>query len=454
MVTVRTFRSVYLKTEPQCRDRLIMSRSLSFPRTLQCWNTVKGCMGIHHYKWYHPPPPVPNAHKGMIVDLRSDTITKPTDGMKKAMMDALLGDDVYREDPTVSELEHRMSVLTGKEAALFVPSGTMGNLIAVLGHCEQRGCEALLGDQAHIFLYEQAGMAQLGGVQFHMLPTSPNGTFNSQDILSRLGGVQPHIIPTASDGTFNSQEILSRFRDADVHCPKSALVCIENTHNVCGGKVLPCHWIDEVGSIAHSIGLPLHLDGARLMNAVIASGISAERILQSCDTASICFSKGLGTPVGSVIVGSEEFIQKALRLRKVLGGGMRQAGMLAAAALYALDNMVERLADDHMHAKCLAEAISGTGSKNVTCKPDDVHTNIVIVNLNLAAITPEEFCNRLAVVSEDESREIGEEVAIKVLPWTATAVRFVTHHDVFHEGIEATIAKLKYVIREIDSKVR
>ncbi|XP_064118466.1 uncharacterized protein LOC135223690 isoform X3 [Macrobrachium nipponense] len=408
--------------------KLIM-RSLSFPRTLQCWNTVKGYMGIHHYKWYHPPPPVPKGHKGMTVDLRSDTITKPTEGMKKAMMDALLGDDVYREDPTVSELEHRMSVLTGKEAALFVPSGTMGNLIAVLGHCEQRGCEALLGDQAHIFLYEQAGMAQ-------------------------LGGVQPHIIPTASDGTFNSQEILNRFRDTDVHCPKSALVCIENTHNVCGGKVLPCHWIDEVGSIAHSIGLPLHLDGARLMNAVIASGISAERILQSCDTASICFSKGLGTPVGSVIVGSEEFIHKALRLRKVLGGGMRQAGMLAAAALYALDNMVERLAEDHMRAKCLAEAISGTGSKNVTCKPDDVHTNIVIVNLNLAAITPEEFCNRLAVVSEDESREIGEEVAIKVLPWTATAVRFVTHHDVFHEGIEATIAKLKYVIREIDSKVR
>lgn len=384
---------------------------------------------MQHHKWYHPPPSIPAGHKGLTVDLRSDTVTKPTEGMKKAMMDALLGDDVYREDPTVSEFERRMSVCTGKEAALFVPSGTMGNLIAILGHCEQRGSETMLGDQAHIFLYEQAGMAQ-------------------------LGGVQPHIIPTSPDGTFDPQEVLYRARDDDVHCPRSSLVCIENTHNVCGGKVMPCQWIDEVGSIAQSLGIPLHMDGARLMNAVIASGVSADRILQACDTASICFSKGLGTPVGSVIVGTEEFIQKALRLRKVLGGGMRQAGMLAAAALYSLDNMMDRLADDHKHAKCLANAISEIGSLNVSCHPVEVHTNIVIVNINSDALTPEEFCGRLAMVSEGESKEVGEEVVIRVLPWTATSVRFVTHHDVSCDDIQAAIAKLKYITTEIDSEIR
>lgn len=378
-------------------------------------------------RWYHPPPAIAADFQGLLVDLRSDTITKPTLGMKQAMMDALLGDDVYREDPTVKELERRMAIYTGKEAALFVPSGTMGNLIAVLGHCENRGCEVLLGDQAHIFLYEQAGMAQ-------------------------LGGVQPHIIPNRADGTFDVSEIPARVRDEDVHCPRTALVCIENTQNVCGGKVIPLSWIDEVGSIAKSIGIPLHMDGARLMNAVIASGESAPRILQACETASICLSKGLGTPVGSVIVGSEEFMYKALRLRKVLGGGMRQAGMLAAAGLYAMDNMINRLADDHRHAQQLAQAIYGMGSRSVKCSPAEVHTNIAIVHLTTDIITPEQFCKRLLVVSEEEISEIGE-VAIKVLPWTSDSVRFVTHFDVSSEGIEAAVAKLKYVISEVDSQL-
>ncbi|XP_042891949.1 probable low-specificity L-threonine aldolase 2 isoform X2 [Penaeus japonicus] len=378
-------------------------------------------------RWYHPPPAIAADFQGLLVDLRSDTITKPTVGMKKAMMDALLGDDVYREDPTVKELERRMASYTGKDAALFVPSGTMGNLIAVLGHCENRGCEVLLGDQAHIFLYEQAGMAQ-------------------------LGGVQPHIIPNHPDGTFDVNEIPARVRDEDVHCPRTALICIENTHNVCGGKVIPISWIDEVGSISKAMGIPLHMDGARLMNAVIASGESAPRILQACETASICLSKGLGTPVGSVIVGSEEFMYKALRLRKVLGGGMRQAGMLAAAGLYAMDNMIERLEDDHRHAQQLAQAIHDMGSWSVKCNPADVHTNIAIVHLSTDVISPEQFCKRLSVVSEGETEEIGE-VAIKVLPWTTDSVRFVTHFDVNSESIEAAVAKLKYIIREIDRSV-
>ncbi|XP_042218304.1 probable low-specificity L-threonine aldolase 2 isoform X2 [Homarus americanus] len=374
---------------------------------------------------YRPPPSVLDKFKGHVVDLRSDTLTKPSPGMKKAMMDALLGDDVYREDPTVSELENCMAACTGKDSALFVPSGTMGNLICVLGHCEHRGSEVLLGDQAHIFLYEQAGMAQ-------------------------LGGIQPHIIPTEPNGTFDVNEISARLRVEDVHCPRTTLICIENTQNVCGGKVVPCHWIDEVGSVAKSSGIPLHMDGARLMNAVIASGVSAARILQGCDTASICFSKGLGTPVGSVIVGPEDFMYKAIRLRKVLGGGMRQAGMLAAAALYALEHMVERLADDHKHAKLLAQAISETGSKNVTCQLADVHTNIVIVHLHPEALTPEQFCDRLSMVGEGEARVVGEEIIIRVLPWSTDSVRFVTHHDATFDDVQITIAKLKHIIGEID----
>ncbi|KAK4294786.1 hypothetical protein Pmani_032609 [Petrolisthes manimaculis] len=382
-----------------------------------------------HTRQYQTQPHTPTTRtnfKGVVVDLRSDTITKPSDGMKKAMMDALVGDDVYREDPTVTELERRMAECTGKEAALFVPSGTMGNLISVLCHCERRGCEVLLGDLAHIFLYEQAGMAQ-------------------------VGGIQPHIIPTHPDGTFDVAEIPRRLRYEDVHCPRTSLVCLENTQNVCGGKVVPLQWIDEVGAAAESVGLPVHMDGARLMNASVASGVSLERILQVCQTASICFSKGLGTPVGSVIVGPEKFIYKAIRLRKVLGGGMRQSGMLAAAAIYSLDHMVQRLAQDHHQAQLIATAISEEASTNVTCHPKDVHTNIVIVNLNPDTITPDQFCERLVMISEDEIHETGDGggggVLVKVMPWTATTVRFVTHLDASPDLIQAAITKLKENVR-------
>ncbi|XP_071516430.1 uncharacterized protein [Panulirus ornatus] len=408
--------------------RIVTARYSLLKRTLSRDGMGKALSIRQLKRAYHPPPVTVAKFKGHVVDLRSDTITKPSEGMKRAMMDALLGDDVYREDPTVSELEKRMAAYTGKDSALFVPSGTMGNLISVLGHCEHRGSEVLLGDQAHIFLYEQAGMAQ-------------------------LGGIQPHIIPTQSDGTFDVAEIPLRMRMEDVHCPRTTLVCIENTQNVCGGKVLPKEWIDEVGCMTKFLGLPLHMDGARLMNAVIASGQTAADVLHACDTASICFSKGLGTPVGSVIVGPEEFMLKALRLRKVLGGGMRQAGMLAAAALYALDNMVDRLAEDHRHAKLLAQAICEMGSKNVTCQLAEVHTNIVIVHIHPDALTPEQFCDRLSTVGEGECKEVGGKVIVKALPWTADSVRFVTHHDAPLNDIQVAIAKLKYITHEIDSQM-
>lgn len=375
---------------------------------------------------YHPPPSIKSDFQGLVVDLRSDTLTCPSLGMKEAMMNALLGDDVYREDPTCKEFERRMSEYTGKEAALFVASGTMGNLISVLVHCGSRGSEVLLGDQSHLFLYEQAGMAQLGGVQSHIISNKPDGTFDIADVLSRVRG-------------------------DDVHCPVTELICIENTHNVCGGKILPRQWIDELGDAVHGLDLPLHMDGARLINAAVASRESPATILNNCDTASICLSKGLGTPVGSVIVGSEEFINKALRLRKALGGGMRQVGMLAAAALYALDHNVDRLADDHKHARLLAQAVSSLGSRYMTTVIEDVHTNIFLVGLDTDVISPEDFCKRLAMVSDAEMSSVGEAIIIKCMPWSNKEVRFVTHHDIGIEQIEAAIAKIKFVISEVDS---
>lgn len=386
--------------------------------------------GLLPWRMYHQwslPPQSSSEQRAHVVDLRSDTVTKPTRGMKKAMMEALLGDDVYREDPTVSELESRMAEITGKETALFVPSGTMGNLISLLAHCEHRGSEVLLGDLAHIFLYEQAGMAQ-------------------------LGGIQPHIIPTSANGTYDVSEIRMRLRDEDIHCPRTSLICLENTQNKCGGKVVPLSWIDEVGKVAHSLGIPVHMDGARLMNAAVASGDSVTRILEACDTASICFSKGLGTPVGSVVVGPQPFMYKALRIRKVLGGGMRQAGMLAAAALYSLDHMVDRLAHDHAHAQMLAQAIHEASSSSVWCRPSEVHTNIVVVEVNPDVLSPEKFCERMAMVGRGEESAVGGSIVVKVLPWACDAVRFVTHHDASTADIEAVVAKLRYVIQEVDSR--
>ncbi|XP_076047701.1 uncharacterized protein LOC143029137 [Oratosquilla oratoria] len=382
------------------------------------------------FRWatcrYHPPVGAITIPKGaLVVDMRSDTVTRPSVGMKKAMMEAILGDDVYREDPTIAEFEQKVAAYTGKEAALFVPSGTMGNLISILVHCGQRGSEVLLGDQAHIFLYEQAGIAQMGGVQAHIVANRP-------------------------DGTFDIDEVISKIRYEDIHCPVTELICVENTHNVCGGKVVPVEWIDELGRVAKEFELPLHMDGARVLNAAVSCGHTAERILQSCDTASICLSKGLGTPIGSVIVGSDEFIRQAMRTRKALGGGMRQAGILAAAGIYALENMVSRLADDHAHAQMLATSILDVGSKNVWACPKDVHTNIVLVELKPSVISPDVFCRRLSLVSDEERRVVGEDVVIKVMPWSAQSVRFVTHYDVTREHVEAAIAKIKFVISEIE----
>lgn len=263
------------------------------------------------------------------IDLRSDTVTQPTDAMRQAMLHAEVGDDVYGEDPGVNALEAFGARLLGKQAALFVPSGTMSNLLAVMSHC-QRGEGAILGNAAHIYRYEAQGSAVLGSVALQPLPMQRDGTLAFDDIKAAL----------APD---------------DAHFVQTRLICLENTHN---GKVLPLSYLQEMGAFVAERGLKLHLDGARFFNAAVASETPVEVIAAPFDSISICLSKGLGAPVGSLLVGSHDFIARARRLRKMLGGGMRQAGILAQAGLFALEQHVSRLADDHRRAKRLAEGLA------------------------------------------------------------------------------------------------
>lgn len=284
-----------------------------------------------------------------VIDLRSDTVTKPTPAMRQAMAAAEVGDDVYGEDPTVNRLEAMVAELLGKEAAVLVASGTMGNLVSVLSHCG-RGDEMILGDYSHIFRSEQGGAAA-------------------------LGGVQPHVISNQPDGTLELSAIEAAIRPDNEHYPVTRLVCVENTQNFCGGRVLPPAYMDAVGDLAHEHGLALHVDGARLWNAAVALNVPPARLVQKADSVSVCLSKGLSAPVGSLVAGSREFIRRARRNRKILGGGMRQAGVIAAAGIVAVTEMVERLADDHANAQALAQGLAQIDG--IAIDPATVETNLV-----------------------------------------------------------------------------
>jgi len=266
------------------------------------------------------------------IDLRSDTVTHPTDAMRQAMAAAEVGDDVFGEDPTINKLQRLAAEKMGKEAGLFMPSGTMGNLAAILAHCG-RGDEVILGNKAHTFLYEAGGISALGGVHSCQLTNQ-------------------------SDGKLLLDDIQAAIRSNDAHQPLSRLVCLENTHNRCGAVALNVDYTQEVGELVHQRGLLLHLDGARIFNAAVAQGVSAKELAEPADSVTFCLSKGLCAPVGSVLCGSSEFIIKAHRIRKQLGGGMRQAGILAAAGIVALETMVERLGEDHKRACFLAQGLS------------------------------------------------------------------------------------------------
>lgn len=277
------------------------------------------------------------------IDLRSDTVTQPTPAMREAMYRAEVGDDVYGEDPTVNALERLAAERLGKEAALFVASGTMGNLVALLTHC-RRGDEVILGNQSHTFLFEQGGLAA-------------------------LGGITPYPVPNQPDGTLPLTEIEDAIRPDNPHFPVTRLVCLENTHNMCSGTPLSTQYTAGVAQLADAHGLKVHLDGARVFNAAAALDVDVKEIVRDVDSVMFCLSKGLSAPVGSLVCGTSDFITDARRARKVVGGGMRQAGIIAAAGIVALKEMTDRLVEDHVRAKRLAEALAeirGIGVSPVT----------------------------------------------------------------------------------------
>jgi threonine aldolase len=327
-----------------------------------------------------------------IVDLRSDTVTRPTPAMRDAIASAVVGDDVFGDDPTVNALQERIAAMLGKEAALFVTSGTQGNLCALLAHCE-RGDEALVGQMAHTYRYEAGG----GAV---------------------LGGIQPQPLPQQSDGTLLLADIEAAIKPDDEHFARTRLLCLENTWN---GKVLPQRYLDDATALAHRHGLAAHLDGARLFNAAVASRTPVVEIARGFDSVSVCFSKGLGAPVGSALCGPKPLIERARRIRKMLGGGLRQVGLLAAAANHALDHHVDRLADDHANARRLADGLARIAGISVVA-PD---TNIVFAHLA-------QRDRSAALLAHLEQRG--------VLATGLIGLRFVTHLDVDAAGVDRAIA--------------
>ncbi|MEE2876515.1 MAG: low-specificity L-threonine aldolase [Candidatus Neomarinimicrobiota bacterium] len=336
------------------------------------------------------------------VDLRSDTVTLPTGAMRQAILNAELGDDVFEEDPTINDFEEKAASLFGKDAALLVPSGTMANLVSVLAHCD-RGTEVILGDKAHTYMYEAGGIAA-------------------------FGGVHPRTLKNLDDGTIDLEEIRGAIRPDNVHFPQTALIGLENSHNVCHGSPLTKDYIDEVAAIGQENGLPLHIDGARIFNASVALNTTVKDLSENADSVSFCLSKGLSCPVGSVVCGSEKFINKARRIRKGLGGGMRQAGVLAAAGIVALDEMIDRLKVDHANARRLASGIDTIDG--LTVQINLVKTNIVYVSLDDSAKTPEEV---VAAMKEKN---------IKFFTVGPAQFRMVTNSGIDAKGIDRALKEL------------
>lgn len=341
----------------------------------------------------------------MMIDLRSDTVTQPTAAMKQAMLAAPLGDDVFGDDPTVNALQHRIAHMLGFEAALFVPTGTQSNLCALLAHC-QRGDEYLVGQMAHCYRWEGGG----GAV---------------------FGSIQPQPIAHQPDGTLALADIEAAIKPDDAHFARTRLLALENT---LGGKLLPFDYVQSATALARRHGLSTHLDGARLFNAAVAQAAQtggavvdeARRIARCFDSVSVCFSKGLGAPVGSALCGSAEFIRRAHRVRKMAGGGMRQAGMLAAAALHALDHHIERLADDHALAQRLAAGLAGVPGLQVEAP----HTNIVFVDL--VGDARHRSADLLAHLAAHSVRATG-----------LYRLRFVTHLNVDAAGVDHAVAAIR-----------
>ena len=343
-----------------------------------------------------------------VIDLRSDTVTKPTDEMRRAMAEAEVGDDVFGEDPTINRLQERSAEILGKEAGLLTTSGTMSNLIALLTYCH-RGDEVIMGDQAHIFWNESAGAAALAGAQSRLVPNDDQGRISPADVEA---AIRPK---------------------TNIHFPPTTLVCLENTHNRCSGMVLTPEDTKGVADVAHALGAAVHLDGARIFNASVALEVPPAELVKDVDDVSFCLSKGLSCPVGSVIVGTQDFIDQARKWRKMIGGGMRQAGVIAAAGLVAMDTMIDRLADDHANAKKLAEGLANIDGLSVD--PERIQTNIVIFEVDPAMSTVQEFMAAL-------DRE-----GVKVSYPGEHTIRMVTHREIDSSEIDDALARISNVAK-------
>ena len=351
-----------------------------------------------------------------MIDLRSDTVTLPTPAMREAMYKAEVGDDVYHEDPTINRLQTIAAERLGKEAAMFVPSGTMGNTTSILAHAS-RGEAVIVGNQSHIYHYEEGGASTLGGSPMVVVQTKPDGMLDLHDIQINI-----------SDGS-------------DEHSAPSAVLCIENTHNRCGGAVLNLEQVEQLTSLAHSHGLVVHMDGARVFNAAIALGIPVSTLVRSVDSVMFCLSKGLSAPVGSMVVGSRDFVQRAYRMRKLLGGGMRQAGILAAAGIVALEQMVDRLVEDHETSKQLAFGLADYPQIDINV--DKVQTNMVMFSVRNSLQEP---------MGEKETMQFlakAREHGVLMGHIGQGRIRAVTHHGIHDVDITTALTGIRRALIEL-----
>ena len=344
-----------------------------------------------------------------MIDLRSDTVTLPSKKMKQFIMESPLGDDVYGEDPSVNLLQNKIAKRFNKEAGLFVPSGTMANLIAVLTHCN-RGDEVILGDKSHIFYYEAGGISAYGGIHSFQLHNNDDGTINLDDIKKSIRAI------------------------GNDHFPKTKLICLENTHNACYGAPIDTDYFNQVRKIANKHNLSIHLDGARIFNAAIALNKSVDILTRDCDTISCCLSKGLSAPVGSVLLGNKDFILKAKQIRKALGGGMRQAGLIASAGIFSLDNMVDRISNDHENAKILAYELDKLN--NIEINLDYVYTNIIFIYNRHGKVSNKELLNEL------------EKNNIKIDYKGNSKFRLVTHSGFKKDDINSVVTVFKEILKD------
>ena len=342
------------------------------------------------------------------VDLRSDTTTLPTDEMRQAIAESELGDDVFQDDPTVNKLQDLAAQRMGKEAALLVPSGTMANLASILTHCG-RGAEVILGNRAHTYKYEKGGISAYGGIHSTQIPNQDDGTMQLEDIRAAIRGI-------------------------DDHFPVTKLICLENTHNVCSGAPLSVKYTKEVANLARAHNIKLHIDGARIFNAAVAQGVEVQELVEDADSMSFCMSKGLAAPVGSIICGSKDFIDQARGIRKGLGGGMRQAGIIAAAGIVALETMVDRLQEDHTNARLLADGIANLSG--IVLDPETIKTNIIYFDMDDTAVESANFLTVLAAKG------------IQFFDTGPRRFRMVTHYGITAEDILYTIDAFKQTLTD------